>query len=411
MNKKHILMLADGRSPTTQSWIRSLLVLEYRVSLISSFPCQKLDGLENFYVLPLAFSHLTSGDNNISLDGSTRSGIRTSLKKALRHFAAPLQGLRYVMGPLSVHLQANKFNQYLAQVQPDLVHALRIPFEGMLGRFTPKNIPFVVSTWGNDFTLHAEGSCFMQRSTRACLRRADALIADAQRDIQLAYHWGLPRGKPTLHVPGSSGLDLDTILDPNLPDFDAKKWSLPEEKLWAVNARGFRPGYVHNDVFFAAIPLVLQKYPQVAFICPGLYGVQEEKWLAQEDIRQSIFLLPKLSQTELWALFKRCALFISPASHDGTPNSLLEALACGCFPIAGNIDSICEWIEAGHNGLLVNPTDPQALADAIIQALNAPLLREKARQYNLNLVQQLAGLDVNLPKIEQFYDSLLARHN
>ena len=59
----------------------------------------------------------------------------------------------------------------------------------------------------------------------------------------------------------------------------------------------------------------------------------------------------------------------------------------------------------------MNPTDPQALADAIIQALNAPLLREKARQYNLNLVQQLAGLDVNLPKIEQFYDSLLARHN
>jgi hypothetical protein len=40
------------------------------------------------------------------------------------------------------------------------VHALRIPFEGMLGSYTPAGIPFVAATWGNDLTLHARRLLF-----------------------------------------------------------------------------------------------------------------------------------------------------------------------------------------------------------------------------------------------------------
>jgi len=129
--------------------------------------------------------------------------------------------------------------------------------------------------------------------------------------------------------------------------------------------------------------------------------------LHDPDFSDNLYLLPKLSQTELWALFKRCIIMVSPSSHDGTPNSLLEALVCGCFPIAGDIKSVREWITPGENGLLIDPLDPGALAKAILKALAEPGLIKQAQDYNMQLVKTRAGLVNTRPKIKSFYENLL----
>ena len=81
------------------------------------------------------------------------------------------------------------------------MHALRIPYEGMLAAVTPVHIPFLVSIWGNDLTLHARTAPLMASRTRQALERADGLLADARRDLRLAREWGLREGAPTLAVP------------------------------------------------------------------------------------------------------------------------------------------------------------------------------------------------------------------
>jgi glycosyltransferase involved in cell wall biosynthesis len=103
-------------------------------------------------------------------------------------------------------------------------------------------------------------------------------------------------------------------------------------------------------------------------------------------------------------------LFISPSSHDGTPNTLIESMACGCFPVAGDIESIRKWIEPGKNGLLVDPRDPRALADAIIQAVRSPDLRTQAIEINQRLVHENAALEITRPRIKAFYDALINEH-
>jgi len=411
MSKTHILILADGRSPTAQSWIKSLIALKYRVSLISTYPCQSLPGLENFAILPVALSQFASGSSNTNPNPKASSTPKSTLKKSVRRFANLFQRLRYYLGPISLCFRAREYKKLIAKLQPDLVHALRIPFEGMLGSYTPPSTPFVVSTWGNDLTLHAKGSFLMHSRTRKCLQRANGLTSDTRRDLRLARQWGLADSAPTLVVPGCSGIDMQSILDPDAVLFNASAYHIPQGNLWAVNPRGMRPGSVHNDVFFAAIPLVLQKHPEVIFICPNFAGSrQAEDWLDLYNIRQSTFLLPKLPQQELWALFKHSELFISPSSHDGTPNTLLEALACGCFPIVGDIESLREWIKDGKNGLLIDPQDPQALADAISQALESSKLRQEAAKLNKTLVQQRASLAINQPKIKKFYTHVISQH-
>lgn len=181
---------------------------------------------------------------------------------------------------------------------------------------------------------------------------------------------------------------------------------LPDEPV-IVNPRGQRPGSIRQDVFFQAIPEVLRKVPQAIFVCPSLKGDMEfERQVDLLGIRQNTKLWPRLRQGQLWKLFQKAQIFVSPSIHDGTPNSLLETMACGCFPIVGDIKSMREWVLPGTNGLLVDATDAHAIADAILIAIRQPALRKEAAKYNAALIAERADYLPNMGRVERFYQEV-----
>lgn len=312
-----------------------------------------------------------------------------------------LRPIRYIAGPLSLPLFRSRFRKLVKEIHPDLVHALRIPFEGMLANGTPAGIPLVVSIWGNDITLHAYGSIFMKSLTRRTLRRADGLLADAKRDIRLGQEWGFATDKPTLVVPGAGGIRLDEMeatLNPGvLPE------ELPEVPI-VINPRGQRPGSLRQDVFFQSIPLVIEKIPESLFVCPNLAGdVEAEHWVDSLDIRSNTKLWPHLERAQMWSLYKKAWIFVSPSIHDGTPNSLLEAMASGCFPVVGNIESMQEWVKPGVNGLLVDATSPSDMANKIIAALGSRELLTTAKNENARIIAERATYERCMAMVEAFY--------
>jgi glycosyltransferase involved in cell wall biosynthesis len=102
-------------------------------------------------------------------------------------------------------------------------------------------------------------------------------------------------------------------------------------------------------------------------------------------------------------LFRASPVTVSPSTHDGTPNTLLEGMACGSYPVASDLDSIREWIEPGVNGSLINPGEPDQLAQAVIDALNDQELRKRASGYNLALINKKAEYKVSMQKVLGFY--------
>ena len=401
---QHILIVADGRSPTAKSWIKNILTLGYSVSLISTYNCDPPDGINQFHVLPVAFSRYSTSTSSTS--GQSQKSIG---KTWVRHLTPLLKFLRYILGPLTIPFYARKYHQIVGAIQPDLVHALRIPFEGMLASLTPLDIPLSIATWGNDLTLHAKGSLLMRWFTRRCLLRADGLTSDTLRDIRLAQLWGFASSGLSLAVPGSGGVNLAEIISAS--GFDGTNENIPKTAYWVVNPRGIRPGSVHQEVFIKAIPKVLEIQSDVIFICPNLASSNQAKQLITAlGIEKQAYLLPKLSQPQLWSLYKKAAVYVSPSSHDGTPNTLLEAMACKCFPVVGDIESMREWIIDGQNGLLVNPHDPNELANAILRALDQSALRERAAVYNQALIKTKADQLSTQPKIKAFYDQLLSKN-
>jgi glycosyltransferase involved in cell wall biosynthesis len=100
---------------------------------------------------------------------------------------------------------------------------------------------------------------------------------------------------------------------------------------------------------------------------------------------------------------------VSPSTHDGTPNSLLEAMACGVFPICGDLESIREWIDHEENGLLIDPNDPKSLADAIVRALKDSALRNRAAKLNAQIIADRADYGKNMEKAEEFYKTVITK--
>lgn len=393
-----ILFVADGRSPTTLSWLQHWVAAGYEVHLVSTFPCDAPEGMASFHVLPVAFAGMAGGQASRNGNVKRRPGMMSRLR-------GPLRFLRYFLGPLCLAVYQRRFRVLLDDIRPELVHALRIPFEGMLAVVTPSEIPLLVSIWGNDLTLHARGSFLMAAQTRRVLRRTDGLLADTARDLRLGSEWGFAASKRTLVVPGGGGIQLDEIeaitSSGMLPE------ALPEGPL-VVNPRGQRPGSLRQDVFFQAIPLVLEKVPQAVFVCPPLLGDAEaEGWVSRLGIQSQVRLWGRLDRTQLWTLFKKAQVYVSPSVHDGTPNSLLEAMACGCFPVVGNVESLREWIRPGVNGLLADATSPRSLAEAIVTALESHALRIEAKNENARLIAERADYGHCMAMVEAFYRDIV----
>jgi len=398
-----LLFVADGRSPTTLNWMHYWIEGGHETHLVSTYPCIPPAGLASFHVLPVAFSQL-AGRGDLAMGNNAH---RPLMMRSLR---GPFLRMRYYLGPLSLPVYRKRFLRRVYEIQPDLVHALRIPFEGMLAKILPPQIPLVISIWGNDITLHAKGSFLMVRQTRQTLQRADGLIADTNRDIRLGGEWGFSNAKPHLVVPGGGGIHMDRIDESDLfTNIETLPERLPDAPI-VVNPRGQRPGSLRQDVFFQAIPLVLERIPQAVFICPSLADdIDSGRWVKSLGIGSNTKLWPRLDRPHLWALLRRAQVFVSPSLHDGTPNSLLEAMACGCLPVVGDIESMREWIQPDVNGLLVDANSPLSLANGIIKALETPSLLETARNKNALIIAERAEYGHCMAMVEAVYGRILAK--
>ena len=136
---------------------------------------------------------------------------------------------------------------------------------------------------------------------------------------------------------------------------------------------------------------------------------EAEKWVSRLGIAENTLLLPFLPQADLWALYQHAAVYVSLSSHDGTPNSFLEAIARGCFPVVGRIPSLSEWVADGANGFLVNPRDPDAAASAVLTALEGKPLRDAAARKNMQLIHNRADRAVVRDEVLNFYQGLIKK--
>jgi glycosyltransferase involved in cell wall biosynthesis len=105
------------------------------------------------------------------------------------------------------------------------------------------------------------------------------------------------------------------------------------------------------------------------------------KKLADElGLAEQVHFLGYLSEDKVINALQHSDLFVLPSFVEGLPVSAMEAMAVGVPVIATNIAGTSELIEDGKTGVLVRPSDPEALADAVVKMMHDHPFRIRAAE-------------------------------
>ncbi len=98
-------------------------------------------------------------------------------------------------------------------------------------------------------------------------------------------------------------------------------------------------------------------------------------------------------------------IFTLPSLAEGTPVSLLEAMACALPVVASNVGGIPEVVVDGEHGTLV-PLDSAALAGALARYVRDPALAHRHGQAARARIEDKYSMDAMLAAYGGLYDSL-----
>jgi glycosyltransferase involved in cell wall biosynthesis len=123
-----------------------------------------------------------------------------------------------------------------------------------------------------------------------------------------------------------------------------------------------------GEVLLAAWPEVRRQLPKarLKIVGPKLQQLPG-------DLPDGVELLGSVKDRfQLGALYKEATVFVMASLFEPSGNVYLEAMGHGTPVIASDCEPMPEIIDNGNTGLLVPPSDPQALANALVTVLSDP---------------------------------------
>ena len=122
----------------------------------------------------------------------------------------------------------------------------------------------------------------------------------------------------------------------------------------------------------------------------------------QLGIADRVKFLGFLTEEEVISELHAADLFVLPSFVEGVPVSAMEAMAVGVPVVATNIAGTYELIENGETGILIRPSDAQALADAVISMIADFDFRRRAAELARRKVVDEFDVDKETAKLNQY---------
>ena len=292
-------------------------------------------------------------------------------------------------------------------LRPDVLHAHQIAGGGWLGAAAGYH-PLVVTAGGSDLLLTARRSRVQRLLARWVLQSADYVTCVSRNLAQAALALGADASR--LEV-APWGVDTQVFFPAADRQQAVERLGL-EPGRYVLSPRALMPVYNPLDIA-RAIPLVLAQVPAARFIVRT--HIHDADLLAAfraivagagcEATVQYVGDLP--DDRAIAELYRAAEVVVSVPSSDGTPSSVLEALACGTVPVVSDLPSLHEWIDDGREGLFVPPGDVPAIARAVVRVLADDQLRARMRRQGREMVEQRADSQVWMRRSAEIYQELL----
>jgi glycosyltransferase involved in cell wall biosynthesis len=236
-------------------------------------------------------------------------------------------------------------------------------------------------------------------------RMNDAVIAVSQEvatQVQPYVRNGRPRLQAILNA-----VDVDMFADLQVSrDQVRREFGFPTDAPIVINVANLttKKGHTH---LLAAAKRVLERQPAVRFLCVGQGPLADE--LAAEAKRhrlngQLVFAGFRPDATSLMAASD---VFVLSSLHEGLPVSLLEAMALARPQVVTRVGGVPEVVVDGETGMLVDPENPDALADSILGLLSDPARAERMGEAARVHVRRRYGMGQMVKAVEAVYASVI----
>ena len=130
-----------------------------------------------------------------------------------------------------------------------------------------------------------------------------------------------------------------------------------------------------------------KRHPDLKLYIAGGGAMQEtlRQRIQQTNMQNRVILLGKVQHSTLNQWYNAASVMCLPSYHEGVPNVLLEAMACGTPVVATNIGGIPEVVK-DDCGILIPPANVKLLEQALEKALthnwNHKLILEHTQKFS-----------------------------
>lgn len=150
----------------------------------------------------------------------------------------------------------------------------------------------------------------------------------------------------------------------------------PDRPVRALYMGGFVNPVKGGAVLIEALPRLLAGDPNLEVAFAGT-GTPPDELLEAARRHEGVSWLGWLDAEAKAEQLERCDVFVMPSLSEGMPIALLEAMAYGCAIVASAVGGVPEVVADGSEAVLVPPSDPAALADAVARTAADPALRAR----------------------------------
>jgi len=220
-------------------------------------------------------------------------------------------------------------------------------------------LPYVVSVLGDDLLLYPQRNRYLHRSITTVMANAAAVIGVSRHLLDTAVALGADRQR-CHHIP--DGVRPEVFHLAADPSHDRAPTIL--------FAGAFLP--VKNVLrMIDAFAIVQRERPDVRFVLAGDGPLREaiQQRIADAGLTQAVEFVGHVTQPQLAGLMQQSSVLCLPSVSEGWPNVIVEALACGCPIVAGNVGGIPEIINNDAYGYLCDPHDENNIARKLTMSL------------------------------------------
>jgi phosphatidylinositol alpha-1,6-mannosyltransferase len=262
--------------------------------------------------------------------------------------------------------------------RPDLIvcgHIVTAP-AALLAKWLLR-VPYVVFTYA--YEIRRKGR---RHLAGFALRRTALVIASSRfTEASVRVHGVSPERVRILHP----GVDPKRFTpDPN----SHKQPTMPVAKILLSISR-LSDRYKGHDTVIRALPLIKAKCPEARYLIAGDGRLREYLGRIAQSVgaEREVVFLGEVSDEALAGLYRSCDVFVQLSREAGSGGGAegfgivcLEAGACGKPVVAGRSGGLLDAVSDGVTGILVDPKDLGAVAEAILAVLQDPALGQHLGQ-------------------------------